>query len=135
MLDLKYVTMTTEARAIVTVRGYGFCPDVIFGPLSWSQVPLSKMTSGNQTALVISYQNGESASPLLCSFLSVTLCSFHRSKNHGLRETLNLENDYDAINLIHRVILFVPWVPIVIYRVVFVLFVLLLRRRQFIPHA
>ena len=27
MLDLKHVTMTTEA--IVTLRGYGFCPEVI----------------------------------------------------------------------------------------------------------
>ena len=39
MLDLKYAKMTTEARAIVTVRGYGFCPDVIFGPLPLSPVP------------------------------------------------------------------------------------------------
>ena len=29
MLDLKHAMMTAEARAIVTVRGYGFCPDVI----------------------------------------------------------------------------------------------------------
>ena len=34
MLDLKHATMTTEARAIVTVRGYGFCPDVILKPSS-----------------------------------------------------------------------------------------------------
>ena len=40
MLDLKHATMTTEARAIVTVRGYGFCPDVILDRFRGAQFPV-----------------------------------------------------------------------------------------------
>ena len=51
MLDLMHATMTTEARAIVTVRGYGFCPDVILDRFHGAQSPHLKMTSGNQTGI------------------------------------------------------------------------------------
>ena len=52
MLDLKHAMMTTGALAIVTVRGYGFCPDVILDRFHGAQAPQSKMTSGNQTGPV-----------------------------------------------------------------------------------
>ena len=48
MLHLKHATMTTEARAIVTVRGYGFCPDVILDRFRGAQFPSQKGRQGTR---------------------------------------------------------------------------------------
>ena len=50
MLDLKHATMTTEVRAIVTVRGYGFCPDVILDRFRGAQFPNRKWRQGTRLA-------------------------------------------------------------------------------------
>ena len=41
-LDFKQTTMTIEAQTIVTVRGYGFCPDIILDRFRGAQSPSRK---------------------------------------------------------------------------------------------
>ena len=48
MFDLKHATMTTEARAIVTVRGYDFCPDVSLDSFRGAQFPSRKWRQGTR---------------------------------------------------------------------------------------
>ena len=73
--DLKHAMMTTEARAIVTVRGYGFYPDIIFDRFRGAQSPVENDVREPDWNCTYSQKDLEDLNDLIVRFRLLSNCS------------------------------------------------------------